>query len=194
MLPRRDPAASLVGDLLNSLGDALEYLRQARPALPALLALPALPALLTLHMHMHMHTRQAFVDLFTEAITVNLVLFAMASIGMGLLALYRLGGRLRRQLRRRKPYLDSGAAGGTCGPAGEDFGVGGLGESRGRNAAQRLAPPAPRPPICPPPCSPSACDLPLPTLPFNLPLRAPRRRRGVAHSAQLRHGRRGAEA
>ena len=150
MLPRRDPAASLVGDLLNSLGDALEYLRQARPALPALLALPALPALLTLHMHMHMHTRQAFVDLFTEAITVNLVLFAMASIGMGLLALYRLGGRLRRQLRRRKPYLDSGAAGGTCGPAGEDFGVGGVGREPWAECRATPCPARPPPAYLPP--------------------------------------------
>ena len=79
MLPRRDPAASLVGDFVNSLGeylgDALEYLRQARPAPAPSPALLALLALLALHVHctstvLHDLTlraaRQAFVDVFTE--------------------------------------------------------------------------------------------------------------------------------
>ena len=46
--------------------------------------------------------RQAVVELVTEALTLNLVLLVMASGGMALYTLYRLGFRLRRRLRRRK--------------------------------------------------------------------------------------------
>merc|ERR1740124_1696445 len=84
VLPRRDPAASLVGDFLSGLGEII--------------------------VGTFGYFFQNFVDVVTDVITVNIVTFCMVSLGMALLTLYRFGGRLRRKLRRRptSPYLDSG--------------------------------------------------------------------------------------